>query len=278
MSRLEIIKDYYPNGVLYQEGGFINGIPHGLHREWHPNGVLAYELNYKNGIPDGIGRGWDEYGKPLFQFEIKDGTGVQITWLKEQDIFLETTWIDGTFTGRQRIYHKDGKTTSELYWIRGKKVSKKHYFKECQKDTTLPRYNDNMTISEKELIPSKEPRTSPPDSSNDEFCGNIISSGKAIEARQWLKGRKCYLGEDMDDKETSKLLDSLYKAGAVNVWVFDITEDEPEVEYSGRIIIEMPKDGNKRSKLIKLSNKITAGDGFEEEVDYGQKYIFLMLD
>jgi len=135
-----------------------------------------------------------------------------------------------------------------------------------------------MLINEEKDNNLKDHRTSPRDDSNDKFCENILSSGKAIEARRWLKGKKCYLGESMDDKETVKFIESFYKAGAVNVWIFDINEDELGVEYSGRIIIELPQNTKKREKLIKLSNKVTAGNGYEEEIDFGQKYIFLMLD
>jgi len=278
MERVKIEKAYYKNGKIKSECCFKNGIPHGKHKHWHENGVLAWQWSFKEGIPDGIGNQWDLNGNLIVSYEIVDGSGVQKMWVEAQQFFVENTWHKGRMTGRTRTYLKDGTVISEGYQFKGKMISKEQYFDECRKDPTMPRYDNNENMSKNEVVPSKEPRTSPIDSSSDKFCNDIISSSKAVEAREWLKDRKCYLGEDMDEKETAALIESFYKAGAVNIWIFDITEDEPGVEYSGRMIIELPKDDKSRRKLVKLSNKVTAGDGFEEEIDYSQKYIFLMLD
>lgn len=296
MSEIEIKKTYYPNGQIESEGEFLNGVPHGRrhrwyensilafegsfkkgaphgpNRHWFENGVLASEVNFKEGVPEGIGRQWDKTGKLLVSFEIKNGTGVQKHSSEEQGLWSETSWVKGTWTGRQRTYDKEG-VIGDTYWIKNRKVSKKKYIEACKTDPTLPRYDD---IKPKKKLPVTKKN---PESDNDDFCEKILSSGKAKEAREWFESGNCFLGEDSDEQDSVKFIESLYKAGAHKVWVFDINTDESSgQQYSGRLIIEMPEKPQKRKKIFSICDEIAEDLGFNAENDCGQRYRLLMLD
>jgi antitoxin component YwqK of YwqJK toxin-antitoxin module len=142
-QEIKVKRFYYPSGKLHAERSFVNGIPHGKHREWHENGVLASETTLNNGVPDGVGKQWDEGGNLLASYEIKGGTGIQETWFPEQGIRTEISWINGNWTGRQRTYWiDDGEVIGDTFWIKGAEVSKKRYQEACKKDRDLPKYEE----------------------------------------------------------------------------------------------------------------------------------------
>jgi hypothetical protein len=272
MSELEIKKTYYPNGQIEWEGSFKKGIPHGPNRRWHANGVLASEVYLKEGVPNGIGRQWDKNGNLIVTFEIVNGNGVQRKWDEAQQCFVENTFHKGRMTGKVRSYLKDGTVLSEGYLFQGQTISKKRYMEACKKDPTLPRYDD---MEEKKKSPAVKKSPSP---DNDDICKGILSSGKVREAREWFKSGRCFLGEGDDEEGSIELVKSLYKAGAAKVWVFDINIDESGEQYSGRLIVEMPKDPEKRKKIFSICDEIAENLGFDPEEDCSQQYRLLMLD
>ncbi len=299
MDNIKLEKTYYPNGQIEQEGSYVNGdhrIPHGTNRRWYENGVLAWEGTFKNGIPngwnrqwhengvlakeiylnqqipDGVSRQWDSKGKLIGSFEIKNGTGVQKEWHEDGTIKIEIPWINGIVTGRIRVYWGDGTVCGDEYNIKNRKVSKKKYLEACKKDPTLPRYDDIEKDKKSQAVKK------PPIPNNDELCKEIINSQQAKEAREWMKSAKCILGEATNEEDSKELVESLYKAGAEKVWVFEINIDESGEQYSGRLIVEMPADSKKRKKIFVICDEIAENLGFDPEEDCGQNYRLMMLD
>jgi hypothetical protein len=271
MSELKIEKTYYPNGQIESEWSFKNCIPHGICKRWYENGVLALEWKLKEGVPDGVGRQWDKNGDLIVTFEIVNGNGVQKMWDEAQQCFVESTFHKGRMTGKIHSYLKDGTVLSEGYLFQGQTISKKRYIGECKKNPSLPRYED--IEGEKKSPAIKKP----PLPDNDDICKGILSSGKAKEAKEWFKSGKCFLGEGDNEQDSIKLVKSLYKAGAVKVWVFDINCESGQ-QYSGRLIVEMPKESIKRKKIFSICDEIAENLGFDPEEDRGQQYRLLMLD
>ncbi|MHC4499773.1 MAG: toxin-antitoxin system YwqK family antitoxin, partial [Planctomycetota bacterium] len=154
-DKVEQKKFYYPSGKLWSERYYKQGVPHGRHREWHENGVLASEVYLKDGVPDGIGRQWDENGDLIVEYEIKNGTGIQKVWIGNQGIWAETSWVNGTRTGRLRAYLEDGTVMGDTFWIRNEKVSKKRYMEACKTDQSLPRYLEQCDSQEKTKKPPR---------------------------------------------------------------------------------------------------------------------------
>jgi len=270
-DRIEQRKFYYPDGKLQAERSYKKGLPHGLHREWYENGVLATEVNYIDGVPDGIGKQWDKNGDLIVSYEILNGTGVQKIWDSVQECWIELPWFNGTITGRQRLYINEREITGEAYYIHGKQVSRKRYLEECKQNRALPRY-ENTEIEKEEPSVKR-----PPKRDNDNFCRAILSSGNATEAREWFKSGRCFLGEDHRAENSIEFVKSLYEAGAVKVWVLDISVDELG-QNSGRLIVEMPKECQLRERVFAICDEVARDSGYDPECDCGQEFRLLMLD
>jgi hypothetical protein len=275
VNEIDIKQTYYADGQLQSERSYRRGIPHGWHREWHANGIMASEVCLRDGVPDGVGRQWDVEGNLILSYEIHDGTGVQKLWFEEQGIGGEMPWVGGKLTGRQRTFYRDGTTCAYTYWIANKKVSRKRYDEECQRDAGLPKYE---TQDEPSFV-NPSMRVSSADT--DDLARAILARQGAHEALSWLKDDstpECSLGEASTINDSIALVESLYRAGAVRVWVFDVRGSGAVGQNSGRLLVELPNDAKPRQMLLSECSKIGAEQGFSAEVDYDQQYVVLMLD
>jgi hypothetical protein len=239
--------------------------------------VLASELCFKEGVPDGIGKQCDTKGNLLGTFEIKNGTGIEKKWYEDGTIENEISWVNGTTTGRWRMYEKDGTILGDIYWIKNRQVSKKRYLEACKTDPTLPRYEE----SDKAAPKIKQPVSISKSENSDELAKSILARKDVFEALKWLRDTSMpehSLGEATTQNDSIELVESLYKAGAITVWVFDIDGGSDEEQNSGRLLIELPRNQSMRKKLFSKCAEITVEQGFDPEEDTGQKYILVMLD
>jgi hypothetical protein len=272
---LEIKRDYFTDGQIRSEHSFLHGVPHGWHREWHPNGTLALEVYMKDGVPDGIGRQWDASGKLIVSYEIRNGTGIQKAWFEDQGIGGEISWIDGMMTGPQRAFLKDGDIVAYTYWIADRKVSRKKYVKECEQNPQLPRIDVVDEPISTGAAESHEP------ASADELASRILSKSDVHEALSWLKdprAKERTLGEASTTGDSVALVESLYSAGAVRVWAFDVQDDSNGVQNAGRLLVELPDVPEARDRVLEKCSGIGGEQGFDPERDCGQRYVLLMLD
>ena len=116
---------------------------------------------------------------------------------------------------------------------------------------------------------------------NDEMEKSIIASGNAREAMSWLTEVNVperSLGECSSSETSVELIQELYNLGAIKVWVFDIDGGSTEEQNSGRLIVELPNEPQKRTLLLAKCAKIGSESGFDAEPDTGQQYTLLMLD
>jgi antitoxin component YwqK of YwqJK toxin-antitoxin module len=58
-----IAEELYPNGSVWSEAEFVNGIRHGKAREWYENGQLKSENYYQLDNLNGISKEWYENGQ-----------------------------------------------------------------------------------------------------------------------------------------------------------------------------------------------------------------------
>jgi len=110
---------------------------------------------------------------------------------------------------------------------------------------------------------------------------HIFKSKDVHEVLTWLTesnvpGRS--LGEAKSQNASIALVQSLYQLGAKKIWVFDIDGEPTEEQNSGRLIVELPEDHNKRHDVLAKCAEIGAEQGFDAEPDTGQRYTILMLD
>ncbi len=277
-----VSRDYYPDGALHSELAYRpDNVHYWVVRTWHPNGVLASEIPIFDGIPEGRARYWNEKGELIGSYEMHDGTGVMKTWYPSGGVQFEISYVDRRQQGGHFFYDENGEVLSQSYYIAGREVSKKKYIEACQQDESLPRY----AILEKEKPKSRKIKKSftkhEQSPEGGEFFSRFLGAPDTREALEWLKGRGDgirTLGELPDTESSVDLVEEVYRLGAVKVWAGEIDADDPDVQGSGRLVIELPHDKAARRHVLKWCAGWAEKRGFEADEDIGQKHVFVMLD
>lgn len=273
-------RDYHDNGMIRFESDFIDGVPHGLQRHWHPNGVLAMEMPFDHGIIDGMVRQWNHKGELVATSNLKMGTGVLRTLNLEQGLDGEITYVDGKFTGRQRCYC-GGELMATVFWLDNDKVSRKRYLEACKQNPNLPRYEDEPAIAAKNPAKKAAKRASQSYQPADELPLKLLHGSHVREALGWLQESRNpsrSLGEARNQDDSIKLVEKLYQLGAQAVHATEIKSSPSRDQNSGRLILELPEQQEKRKKLFRICGKIAKAGGFDADPDVRQRYLLLMLD
>lgn len=275
-------RTYYPDGSIESEVTLVDGLPEGVSRHWHPNGILAAELPVRRGIPEGVGKQWNEKGELLGTFEIKDGTGIQRHWNPDGTLRAEMPWLHGKTTGRFRAYYEDGELAGDVYWLENEKVSKKRYMEACEHNPELPRYDEPERPARKPRGKKKAPDPlAGPTTPSDEFELQLLAGPAVREAMEWLEETRepsRSLGEATGQDESIRFVKELYALGAVTVHAVEIDGAPSEDQNTGKLVIELPQDQEKRDKLLDFCGELAIEQGFDPDPDIGQRYLFLMLD
>lgn len=113
----------------------------------------------------------------------------------------------------------------------------------------------------------------------DEFCLNLINNTNSAEVLPWLRdgNKPRSLGVIGSTKESIEFVEEAFEAGAVQVFAVEI-DDEDDFENTGKLCIELPDNLLLRTKILDWTGKIAAEQGYEQEPDVGQRYVFVMLD
>ena len=113
------------------------------------------------------------------------------------------------------------------------------------------------------------------------LCVQLLRYTNSAEARKWLRQGKehdiRYLGELGSTDESLSLVDEIYAAGAQRVVAVDIDVTD-RGQNTGKLVIELPPDGQWRAQCFDLAGRISQELGFDPTPDVGQKYLFVMLD
>jgi hypothetical protein len=298
MSRVEripleggriLFRRYHDNGAIQSEAILRHerGAIEGTSRMWHPNGVLAEEFSVHDGVYDGLHRIWDANGRLVDEFEMKKGTGVLRIWTLNRDsewrLTGETSMVGGRMTGRQRCYlDAEGKEGIELYWINGKKVSKKRYLEACAKDPKLPRYEGELPLARPKFPRARRPKKpTEPVNISDDLPLQLLGGPAVREALAWLEESRepsRSLGEAASQGNSIKLVKKLYGLGAVSVHAVEIDGAADVEQNSGKLVVELPPDAEHRKQLLAFTNRRARRLGFDPDPDRGQRYVLLMLD
>lgn len=101
---------------------------------------------------------------------------------------------------------------------------------------------------------------------------------KYPEARQWLGGSNHIMFE-VSKEAASKLVESLYAAGAVKVYVADAGEivEGSGNEVAATFVVELPADTARRKKVFE-AEAAWWEDGEDATKDEGQKYFEIYTD
>jgi hypothetical protein len=118
------------------------------------------------------------------------------------------------------------------------------------------------------------------ESDDHKLIRKLLKSPSQSEALSWLQNagdEVRTLGELSSNEESVSLVENLYSLGAVKVLAVEI-DHYPEGQNSGKLIVELPSDPQKRAQLFRSVGEHVERRGFERDKDTDQCHLFLWLD
>lgn len=112
----------------------------------------------------------------------------------------------------------------------------------------------------------------------DAFCLDLIENTESAEVLPWLhdNSKPRSLGVLGGTEESIEFIQEVFDAGAVQVFAVEI--DDGDFENTGKLCIELPDNPELRQRVLDWTGEIAREQGYEQEPDIGQKYVFVMLD
>lgn len=117
---------------------------------------------------------------------------------------------------------------------------------------------------------------------HERFIQRLLESPNKAEAYSWLDecGDESFrnVGELESNEKSLDLIHEIYRAGAVEVIAVEIDKYPDGGENTGRLVIVMPEEPEKRRAVLEWCSKISEGWGFAAREDHGQRHELVMLD
>lgn len=110
----------------------------------------------------------------------------------------------------------------------------------------------------------------------DKHGDEVMASAAKAEAREWMKGTN-HVFFKADPKQVAQYVEDFYQAGAVQVLIADI-EEEQGYQYGEALLIVLPKDTAARTKLFQVGSRADTDYQNDSVSDQGQKYLYYSLD
>ena len=116
-----LLRNYFYNGQIAEEGIIINGVVDGVKKQWHSNGKLYIRQAFRCGIPNGSREVWGEHGKIIEESIHVNGRlhGVCRKFDHSGQILLETHYEYGLPHGKNRIWFPNGQVRHEEFFCKG---------------------------------------------------------------------------------------------------------------------------------------------------------------
>jgi hypothetical protein len=110
----------------------------------------------------------------------------------------------------------------------------------------------------------------------DQHGDEVMASDKKAEARAWMKQPK-HVFFKADAKQVGQFVEDFYSAGATQVFIADIEEEEGS-QYGEALLVVLPKEKDARAKLFDIGARADAAYQNDPTTDKGQKYLYYSLD
>jgi hypothetical protein len=116
---------------------------------------------------------------------------------------------------------------------------------------------------------------------------SFLDKSEHYEARGWISTNNNVsplASNRFGAKENAlSFVEQLYKAGAEIVYVTSIMQDAKRIKeeggpYANSIVVVLPRDKDKRKKLVEINNIESRKEGFNGVGDIGQKELFFWWD
>ena len=123
---------------------------------------------------------------------------------------------------------------------------------------------------------SGEPSQDSLETKVDRHGDEVMASTTKAEARQWMKQPK-HVFFKADPKEVAQFVEDFYQAGATQVLIADIEEEEGN-QYGEALLIVLPGDATLRAKIFEVGTRADTSFQNDPVSDKGQKYLYYSLD
>lgn len=110
----------------------------------------------------------------------------------------------------------------------------------------------------------------------DKHGDEVMASTAKAEAREWMKETN-HIFFKADPKQVAQYVEGFYQAGAVQVLIADI-EEEQGFQYGEALLVVLPKDATARVKLFQVGSRADTDFQNDSVADQGQKYLYYSLD
>jgi hypothetical protein len=264
---------FYRSGQLRERVPLRKGRRHGVVRVWHKNGKRASEEPFKDGLLDGVCRKWSEAGRRLGEYVMFQGTGLQREWHDNGKLQMEIWTICGEFSGRNRIWLRDGTLLSERFYLVGHFVSAEKYHEVAAKFKALPKFRGKP--AKPHVKPLHIHRV---------FVDSLLEKRNQREARKWLAkktGDKSArsLGRFKRENHAAKFVEALYQAGAVEVIVADIYRNKARDQFADCLLVQLPKSAAKRKAIREVCAQLRTRrlGAVQPGADIGESHLYLSL-
>jgi hypothetical protein len=113
----------------------------------------------------------------------------------------------------------------------------------------------------------------------DALLNPLLHQSGAREAGSWLKsGKGLYSLGELTPAGSVRLINTIYRAGAVTVTAVEIRVYPDGSENTGKLVLTLPDDPLQRTAVFDWEAKQARKRGFCPAKDVGQHYLFAMLD
>jgi Fe-S-cluster formation regulator IscX/YfhJ len=105
----------------------------------------------------------------------------------------------------------------------------------------------------------------------------MLTTGKQDDATTWIESRTHTLGEYSHAKSRN-IVNKLMRVGAIRVHVCDIDSYDDDRENTGHLVVEIPDESKARKSLFREIARLASLQGFDGDLDNGQRYSYVKLD
>jgi hypothetical protein len=188
------------------------------------------------------------------------------------------------------IEFHEGVKTGEMYFVNKRLVSRKRYDKARADYADMPPPDSALEDFGAELVKdaqaerrqrAKVAKEHVPDADAaakiDLFCQTMLTTGKQDDAITWIESRTHTLGEYSHAKSRN-IVNRLMRVGAIRVHACDIDSYDDDQENTGHLVVEIPDESKARKSVFREIARLASLEGFDGDLDNGQRYAYVKLD
>jgi hypothetical protein len=203
---------------------------------------------------------------------------------------VEETHAYGILAVAIKYEFRAGAKVDETYFAKRRMVSRRTYEKARTAYPDMPAADSTIQDGGAELLravakerkersaAAKHHFPDPAEAAKlDAFCAMLMQKGKRENAVGWIQTKGHTLGE-RSWSSSKRLVARLSALGCVSIHACEIDVYEDGLENTGHLVLELPREGDVRSKILKAADRLASEVGYSGDFDDGQRYVYVKLD